>query len=89
MKATVHFWCQPAALDATYQAEDIVITVFLPFIPHVGMHLKVTAGGDFHQVESVYWDTTEPDEVQVFLQEPDDGDMEPWEQMRAEGWRAA
>lgn len=87
MKATVHFYCAPSTEAADYQAEDICISVSLPFMPQPAMTLKVTPEGEFYRVDEVFWDISHPDEVTVFLEEPKSDDMEPWDRMHEQGWR--
>jgi hypothetical protein len=80
------FWLQssPARRTAAYEAEDIHITVDLPFLPAPLMWLKVTSDGDYYQVEEVFWDASEPDRVEVFFKLPDQLPL--WKTMRAGGW---
>jgi hypothetical protein len=87
VKATCHFWCAPSTPGADHAAEDIRITVFLPFMPARGLDLKVTPEGDFYTVEDVFWDISAPDEVEVFFREPEEGELAQWESMREQGWR--
>jgi hypothetical protein len=85
VKATCHFWCAPRTKNA--EVEDIELTLYIPFIPQVGMDLKLTPDGECHLVSGVVWDVSEPDEVQVFLEEP--VDLPSWEFMQAQGWKLA
>lgn len=90
MKATIHYWCAPASPRATYAAEDIQITIFMPFVPQAGSALQVTPEGDFYVVDNVAWSVTNPDEITVGLREPGvDEELAPWESMQAQGWRLA
>lgn len=86
MKATLHYWATPAQPDAQHEAEDIRLTVFLPFMPTAGMKLKVTPDGDYLKVAEVFWDISSPDEVEVVFEEPLDL-LPEWEQMKEQGWR--
>lgn len=87
MKATIHCWSGPSEPSGLNETEDIVITVYLPFVPQIGMTLKITPEGDFYCVESLAWDIATPDEITVFLEEPVEGALEPWAVMREQGWR--
>lgn len=90
MKATIHYWCQPASPGATYAAEDIQITIFVPFVPQAGAALQVTPEGEFYEVDNVAWSVRTPDEITVYLREPDEHqELEPWVDMQAQGWRLA
>lgn len=85
MKALIRHVCAPKSKRAAYEAEDIHIVVELPFMPVAGMRLKLTPEGEFNQVDEVFWDVSLPDEVEVFLEEPDD--LQALKFMLAEGWR--
>lgn len=89
MKTRIHHYSLPASPDAIHDAEDLVIEIDLPFVPVVGMELKVTQEGDFLTVQQVMWAIDKPDVLEVFVEAPDDGaDLRPYDEMIAQGWRA-
>jgi hypothetical protein len=90
MKSVIHHFSKPSAQNVDYDVEDLKIEVDLPFVPMVGMSLKVTAAGRFLVVEQVMWAIDEPNVLQVFTEEPDDdGDVLPYDEMIAQGWQLA
>lgn len=50
IKARIDAVCLPADINADYEAEEIYTHVDLPFVPHAGMHLKITPQGDYMTV---------------------------------------
>lgn len=89
IQVTLHYYCLPRRKNASYAAEDIRLTVWLPIPPSSGMWLKATPEGDYVEVADVYIDTTPGGEgITVFLEEPDDERLLlPWKTMKAEGWQ--
>lgn len=91
MKAKVTFVCKPAKKAADYDAESIFMMVDLPFVPSVGMMLKLTPEGNYIEVNDVMLDITPGGEgLIVGLKEPDDEDayqLRSWPEMKAQGWR--
>lgn len=88
MKCMFRSQCLPARKNAPYEAEDIVLTMDMPFIPVAGMKLKLTADSDYYPVDDVFWDATVPDQVEVFLDDAYDGAPLPaWSEMKRQGWR--
>lgn len=90
MKSVIHHFSRPSAPDAECEVEDLKIEVDLPFVPVVGMSLKVTPAGRFLVVDQVMWAINEPALLQVFTEEPeDDADVLPYAEMIAQGWQRA
>lgn len=89
MKIKFHWTCKPKSKRANYDAEDIHLIVDdFPFMPVVGMQLKLTPRGAFGQVDEVFWDCDEPDLFGVYLKDPElELDLYPWADMKAEGWK--
>lgn len=84
MKATIYCVASPGD-DGP--ALDLALRTTLPFIPHPGMALKFHEHGDHHPVAEVLWDCSKPNEIDVFIVEPDSDALLPKaEQLLAQGW---
>jgi len=89
MKARIDFVCKPANEASEYELESIFLIVDLPFVPSVGLMLKLTDEGDYIQVIDVMFDLTPGgDGLTVGLKEPDeDFQLRSWPEMKAQGWQ--
>jgi hypothetical protein len=62
----------------------------LPFVPTLGMMLAVTSKGDLLAVEDVMWFVDKPDELEIWLTEPNlHGSDRPAAYWKRQGWKKA
>lgn len=85
MKAKVLTHCLPKRKTDEFECVEVVIHVDLPFVPAAGTMLKLTPDGEFLCVDQVYWSVTDPDVIDVFIEEPEV--LPTFAFMRKEGWR--
>lgn len=83
MKVRIDYYCK--SKTRRDEVEDISIDIDIPFIPIVGMFLKVTPHGDYLEVKSVHFDISDGGEGLVIG--VDNEPLWSWEAMEAEGWR--
>lgn len=84
---TYHHVCA-APKGSEFEALDIVATSELPFVPHPGMMISPTIGGDSLKVDEVFWEVGKPFELRVFFEEPED-DLQPLSYWKRQQWREA
>lgn len=88
MKAIIHGHAMPRNKKVEYETENLFIEIDLPFIPTKGTSLMVTPHGEYQIVDQVFWNCRNPDQIQVFIEEPeDDSEIRPFTEMLKEGWR--
>jgi hypothetical protein len=88
MKAVIHGYSMPRAKDVPYESENLFIVIDLPFIPCEKTAIKVTPHGEYLNVAQVMWNCDQPNEIQVFTEEPmGDLDKRQFAEMLREGWR--
>jgi len=89
MKARIDYYCEPAKNRAEYDAEEIHMYVDLPFVPSVGMLLKLTKEGEYIKINNVMLDVSpEGEGLIIGLEEPEeDHQLRPWPEMKAQGWK--
>lgn len=85
MKAKVLSHCLPKRKTDEFECVEVVIHVDLPFVPVAGTMLKLTPDGEFLRVDQVFWSVTDPDVIDVFIEEPEV--LPTFAFMRKEGWR--
>lgn len=78
-----------AGEESNDDCENIYMVVDLPFVPAVGTMLKLTEQGDFIEINDVMLDISPGgDGLLVGLAEPlHDGELRPWPEMKAQGWK--
>lgn len=74
----------PKGPKATSESIDFEFEGTLPFIPARKMMLVVFAGDDFREVDQVFWDSQEPERLEVFFKS---SDMNSPKLMRQLGWK--
>lgn len=90
MKAIVHGFAKPRANDSAYETENMFMVVDIPFIPTRGTAILLSPGGEYLTVAQVMWDIANPEQLEIFTEEPDPDDhlsLRPFKEMLEQGWR--
>jgi hypothetical protein len=72
-------------LGANNTEVEICYEQLVPFVPCSGMMVAPQPGGEFLEVESVFWDAERPLEIQIYAHDP--AGLDPVYNMTLKGWK--
>lgn len=80
--------CNTTAIRRNGLQVEMVAACEIPFVPCIGQRLAVTPGGDYFNVNEVFWRCNNPDEIEVYLDELSGADMD-FNYLVKQGWKKA